>query len=76
MKELVIFMAKSLVSNPDDVRVEEVASENMITYKLSVNKEDMGKVIGKQGKIAHALRTILKSAATKTETKVMLEIVD
>ncbi len=65
MKELVEVLAKSLVDQPDQVRVKEVAGERSIVYELSVAPEDMGKIIGKQGRIAKALRTVVSAAAVK-----------
>ncbi len=75
MKNLVEVIAKSLVNNPDEVRVKETESSNSILIELSVAPEDMGKVIGKQGRIAKAIRTVVKSAAVKTDKKVIVEII-
>lgn len=75
MKELVLDIAKALVDNPECVSVEEIQEEDMIILKLSVSKDDMGKVIGKQGRIAKAIRTVLKSASKREKIKVSLEIV-
>lgn len=75
MKDLVIEIAKALVDNPDEVRVEEEIIGDEIILRLSVASEDMGKVIGKQGRIAKAIRTVLKSVSIKDKTKVSLEIV-
>lgn len=75
MKELVEFLAKALVDYPDQVEVKEVASERSIVYKLSVAPEDMGKVIGKQGRIAKAIRTVVSAAAVKEKKRVQIEIV-
>ncbi|MFW6238861.1 MAG: KH domain-containing protein [Halanaerobiales bacterium] len=74
MKELVATIARSIVDNPDKVEVKEVQGENSVTFELSVADEDMGKVIGKQGRIARAIRTVVKAAATKEGTKVMVDI--
>ena len=65
MKELVIDIVKALVDNPDEVTVEETRKKGEIILKLSVSQDDMGKVIGKQGRIAKAIRTVLKSAGNK-----------
>ncbi|MCE1667490.1 KH domain-containing protein, partial [Enterobacter hormaechei] len=65
MKELVEYMAKSLVDNPEYVSVNEVNKEQSIILELKVAPEDMGKVIGKQGRIAKAIRTVVKAAAVK-----------
>lgn len=75
MKELVEIIAKSLVDKPNEVKVNEVANEHSITLKLKVAPEDMGKVIGKQGRIAKAIRTVVKAAAIKEEKRVVVEIV-
>lgn len=75
MKELVEVIAKNLVNNPDEVRVKETENVNSILIELSVAPEDMGKVIGKQGRIAKAIRTVVKSAAVKTDKKVIVEII-
>lgn len=75
MKELVLDIAKALVDNPDEVKIEETIKEDEIILKLSVSQEDMGKVIGKQGRIAKAIRTVIRSAANREDKKVSLEIV-
>lgn len=75
MKELVEIIAKSLVDYPDQVDVKETEGETTIIIELSVASEDMGKVIGKQGRIAKAIRTVVKSAAVKTDKKVIVEII-
>ena len=66
MKELVQFIAESLVEFPEQVRVEEVEKENETVFELYVAPEDMGRVIGKQGRIAKAIRTVVKAAAIKS----------
>lgn len=75
MKELVEFMAKSLVDNPDSVVVKEVEEEQSIILKLTVAPEDMGKIIGKQGRIAKAIRTVIKAVAVKQNKRVIVEII-
>jgi predicted RNA-binding protein YlqC (UPF0109 family) len=75
MKELVEIIAKSIVDKPEDVEVNEVIQEESIILELKVNKEDVGKVIGKQGRIAKAIRTVVKAAAIKEEKKVVVEII-
>lgn len=75
MKELVEAIAKALVDFPDEVVVNEVISEQTIILELKVSPEDMGKVIGKQGRIAKALRTVVKAAATKDNKRVLVEII-
>lgn len=75
MVELVRAIAKSLVDNPDAVEVTESTAKQSKVIQLKVAPEDMGKVIGKQGRIAKALRTVVKAAATKAGEKVVVEIV-
>ena len=75
MKELVLDIAKALVDNPDAVVVEETRKDDEIILKLTVSQDDMGKVIGKQGRIAKAIRTVVRSAANRENKKVSLEIV-
>jgi len=76
MKELIENIAKSLVDNPQDVHVNEIVGEQSIILELKVAPTDMGKVIGKQGRIAKAIRTVVKAAALKEEKKVVVEIID
>lgn len=76
LKDLVQVMAKSLVDAPDSVEVFETAGEQTTVLELKVAKEDLGKVIGKQGKTARSMRTILSAAATKLGKRSILEIVD
>ena len=75
MGELVSAIAKSLVEHPESVEVSETESNGTTVIQLKVAPDDMGKVIGKQGRIAKALRTVVKAAATRTNTKVVVEIV-
>ncbi|MGH4122333.1 MAG: KH domain-containing protein [Clostridium sp.] len=74
MKQLLEVLAKSLVDKPEMVVVSEVAHEHTVVLELSVAHEDMGKVIGKQGRIAKAIRTVVKAAAVKENKKVVVEI--
>ena len=74
MGELVKFIAQSLVDNPEQVEVKEIEGEQSIIIELRVAPEDMGKVIGKQGRIAKAIRTVVKAAAAKEGKRVMVEI--
>lgn len=74
MKELVEVIAKSLVDQPEQVVVTQTDTEEGVTLVLNVASEDMGKVIGKQGRIAKAIRTVVKAAASKDDTKVVVEI--
>ncbi|MFA6941894.1 MAG: KH domain-containing protein [Clostridiaceae bacterium] len=75
MKELVELIARSLVDNPEMVHVTEVSGEQSIILELKVAPEDMGKVIGKQGRIAKAIRTVVKAAAIKDNKRVVVEII-
>ncbi|HKL41100.1 MAG TPA: KH domain-containing protein [Clostridia bacterium] len=74
MKALIEIIAKELVDNPDQVKVTEAIEKDLVKIELVVADEDMGKVIGKQGKIAKAIRTVAKAAATKNNQKVTIEI--
>ena len=76
MKELVEYLAKSLVDNPDAVVVTEVEGEQTSVLELKVAKEDLGKVIGKQGRTARAMRTLLSAASTKEKQRCVLEILE
>ena len=75
MKELIEYMAKAIVDNPDEVKVTEVPDESGLVLKLEVALEDKGKVIGKQGQTAKAMRTLLRIVAIKQDTHASLEIV-
>ncbi len=74
MKELVEVIAKSLVDHPEEVTVTETENEKSIVIELRVAQTDMGKVIGKQGRIAKAIRSVVKAAASKADKKVIVEI--
>ncbi len=76
MREMVEYMVKQIVDNPGEVKVQEIKAERIIFLEISVAKEDMGKVIGKGGRIAAALRTLVEAAAAKLKKKVMLEILE
>ncbi|MBW6485046.1 MAG: KH domain-containing protein [Syntrophobacterales bacterium] len=76
MKELIAYIARALVDNPEMVNVTEVVGEQTSVLELRVSKEDLGKVIGKQGKTAKAMRTILSAASTKIHKRSVLEIVE
>lgn len=76
MGELVELIARALVSNPDGVRTNVEENGGTIVVKLNVDKDDMGKVIGKQGRIAKAIRTVVRAAALKQNKKVVVDIVD
>lgn len=75
MKELVLTVARALVNEPDQVEVNETEDERTITLELKVAPDDMGKIIGKQGRIAKAIRTVVKAAATKESKRVVVEII-
>jgi len=76
MKELVELLVKSLVDHPDEVVVEEVGGgRGSFSFEVRVSPQDTGKIIGKQGKIANAIRTVVKAAAAKADTKAFVEIV-
>jgi uncharacterized protein len=76
LKELVDFMARALVDNPEKVNVSEIEGEQTSVLELRVAKEDLGKVIGKQGRTARAMRTILSAASTKIRKRAVLEIIE
>ena len=75
MKELVEVIAKYLVEHPEAVRVDERQEDGQTVLELHVAEDDMGKVIGRQGRIAKAMRTVVKAAATRENTKVTVEII-
>ncbi|MDR2489459.1 MAG: KH domain-containing protein [Desulfovibrio sp.] len=76
LKELIEYLAKSLVDNPEEVVVTEVDGEQRVVYELRVAKEDLGKIIGKQGRTARSIRTILGAASSKLKKRAVLEIVE
>jgi uncharacterized protein len=76
MKELIETIVKPLVDFPEDVQVDVNEEADRITYKLNVNKTDMGKVIGKQGRVAKAIRTVVYAAGSSQQKKIFLEIVE
>lgn len=76
MKDLIKYIAQALVDNPDKVEVSEVQGEQTSVMELRVAKEDLGKVIGKQGKTAKAMRTILSAASAKVHKRSVLEIIE
>ena len=76
MKDVVEVIAKSLVDNPSEVHVNEIQGEQDLILELRVAPEDMGKVIGKQGRIAKAIRTVVKAAALNKDQKIVVEIID
>jgi len=76
MKELVQYLAKSLVSNPDAVEIKESENDGASVLELKVAKEDLGRIIGKQGRTAKSIRTLLNAAASRDNRRVVLEIVE
>ena len=76
MKDMIIRIAKALVDHPEQVEVFEVEGEQILVLKLKVAKEDIGRIIGKQGRTAHAIRTILSAASGKTKKRTVLEIIE
>ena len=76
LQELVKFLAEALVDTPDEVTVEEMEEDGASVFELTVAEEDLGKVIGKQGRTARALRTVLSAAASKVRTRALLEILE
>jgi hypothetical protein len=75
LKDLTLQMARAVVNNSEKVRVEEVEGASMIVLELSVDPEDMGRIIGKEGRVANAMRTLLRTSAAKDGKRVNLEIV-
>lgn len=76
MKELLQYLARSLVTNPEAVEVKESVNDNTSLLELRVAKEDLGRIIGKQGRTARSLRAVLSAAASRSNRKVVLEIVE
>jgi predicted RNA-binding protein YlqC (UPF0109 family) len=76
LKDLITYVSKSLVDLPDEVKVSEIVGEHTTVLELRVDKTDLGKVIGKQGRTARALRTILNAASTKLKKRSVLEIIE
>jgi len=76
LKNLIEFIAKSLVDNPDQVSINEIEGEKTTILELSVAEEDLGKIIGRRGRTAKAMRTVLSAAATKAEKRAVLEIIE
>jgi predicted RNA-binding protein YlqC (UPF0109 family) len=76
MKDLIMVIAQSLVDLPDEVRLNEITGDKTTVFELHVAKDDLGKVIGKQGKTARAIRVILNATATKLKKRAVLEIIE
>ena len=75
MKDLIEYIAKNLVSKPEEVSIEEVTDQDTIVFKLTVAEDDKGKIIGRQGRVAQAIRVLLRVSAVKNGTRAVLEIV-
>ncbi len=75
MNDLLLFIVKALVDNPNEATVTEVLKDDVVVFEIRVAEGDMGKVIGKQGRIAKAIRTVMKAAASHEDKKVVVEIV-
>lgn len=75
MRELIEYVARGLVAQPDAVQVEEVPSGRMVVYEIRVAEEDVGKLIGRQGKVIRALRTVVKASATRQGVRVDVDVV-
>lgn len=76
MKEILQLIITNLVIDKDNISIEEIENNNNVTYKVKVSKDDMGRIIGKQGKVAKSIRTIMKSVSAKEGKKVNIEFVD
>ncbi|MBI5518935.1 MULTISPECIES: KH domain-containing protein [Humidesulfovibrio] len=76
LRDMIEYIAKSLVDNPDEVKVTEIEGEQTAVLELKVAKEDLGKVIGKQGRTARAMRTLLGAASAKAKRRAVLEIIE
>jgi uncharacterized protein len=76
VRELVEFLARALVSDPDSVRVEEVEEDGDLVLEISVVGDDLGRLIGKGGRVANAIRTVAKAASTRAERRVLVEFIE
>jgi len=76
MKDMIEYIARSLVENPDSVQVEEISSGNRVRIELRVAREDMGRVIGKVGRVANAIRTLMRVAADRSGQRVTLDVLE
>jgi predicted RNA-binding protein YlqC (UPF0109 family) len=76
MRELVEFLARALVEDPDSVQVEEVEEDGDLVLEISVGGDDLGRVIGKGGRVANAIRTVAKAASTRAERRVLVEFIE
>jgi uncharacterized protein len=76
MRELVEFLARALVSDPDSVRVDEISENGEVVLEVRVAPDDLGRVIGRNGRVANAIRTVAKAAATHEDRRVLVEIIE
>lgn len=76
MEDILKIMIENLVDNKDDIKIETKTEDDKVIFEVSVNKDDMGKVIGRQGKIAHSIRTVMKAVGNKEHKKVEVEFLD
>jgi predicted RNA-binding protein YlqC (UPF0109 family) len=76
LRELVLFLARSLVEHPEEVEVQEIEEPDALVFELKVAESDLGRVIGRQGRTAKALRTVLSAASAKTRRRAILEIIE
>jgi uncharacterized protein len=76
MRELVEFLARALVENPDSVQVEEVEEDGDLVVEVTVSGEDLGRLIGKGGRVANAIRTVAKAASTRADQRVLVEFIE
>jgi uncharacterized protein len=76
VRELVEFLARALVEDPDSVRVEEVEEDGDLVLEVSVSGDDLGRLIGKGGRVANAIRTVAKAASTRSEQRVLVEFIE
>jgi predicted RNA-binding protein YlqC (UPF0109 family) len=76
MQEMLLFLTRALVENPDAVQVEEIEEDGDLVYEITVAEDDLGRVIGKGGRVANALRTVAKAAAVREDRRVLVDILD
>ncbi|MBK5233826.1 MAG: KH domain-containing protein [Thermoleophilia bacterium] len=76
MQEMLLFLTRSLVEDPDAVQVEELEEDGDLIYEIAVGQDDLGRVIGKGGRVANAIRTVAKAAAVKEKRRVLVDILD
>jgi predicted RNA-binding protein YlqC (UPF0109 family) len=76
MQEMLLFLTRALVENPDAVQVEEIEEDGDLVYEITVAENDLGRVIGKGGRVANALRTVAKAAAVREDRRVLVDILD